>query len=65
MKLALVFVFLFGGPVGLGQGLFRAEDGPEGRAVRAALAEFGLGVEFAISPRIATSSTAAANRVRK
>ena len=40
-----VVVFLHGtsrrgftSPVGLGQGLFRAEDGPKGRAVRAALA---------------------------
>jgi hypothetical protein len=28
----------FTSPVGLGQGLFRAEDGPKGRAVRAAIA---------------------------
>lgn len=43
-----VVVFLHGesrrgftSPVGLGQGLFRAEDGPKGRAVRAALAAGG------------------------
>ena len=43
-----VVVFLHGesrrgftSPVGLGQGFFRAEDGPKGRAVRAALAAGG------------------------